>query len=112
MSSDSKQMMGFTLNLGRKKCAQSDYFACVLFHQGETKVIDTTQLESIRKRVRPIDMQSDFESRKLWNNVTEALQRNDVDGATQHKHFLEERQRQGEKYRRETTTQFPTRVSP
>jgi hypothetical protein len=52
------------------------------------KEIDTTQLKTCRKWVRPLSLQGDFESRKLWRNVTEALQSGSIDEATQHKQFV------------------------
>lgn len=63
----------------------------------------------IRKKVRPIDKQGDFESRRLWQHVTNALRINDVNTATEHKRFLEERQREGERHRKETNTLYPTK---
>ena len=56
--------------------------------QGQTKVMDTTKMLTVRKCVRPLSLQGDFESRKLWQNVTNALKSNDIDTATQHKRFV------------------------
>ena len=56
--------------------------------QGESTVVDTQSLKTIRKCVRPISAQSNFESRRLWQNVTENLKKGDIDTATQHKRFV------------------------
>ena len=56
--------------------------------QGESKVIDVNKLDTIPKCVRPIKQQGDFESRKLWQHVTNALRVGDVSTATEHKHFV------------------------
>ncbi len=60
----------------------------VLPFQGQNKVMDTTKMSTVRKCVRPLSVQGDFESRKLWQNVTNALKSNDIDTATQHKRFV------------------------
>ncbi|XP_013420807.1 oxysterol-binding protein-related protein 11 isoform X1 [Lingula anatina] len=73
---------------------------------GTSKVIDVSKLEIKRKKVRPMSKLGDFESRKLWQHVTNALKLGDIETATEHKRFLEERQREGEKYRKETNTPF------
>lgn len=67
-----------------------------------------TQLRIWHKRVRPTEMQGEFESRKLWHHVTNALKVGDVNTATEHKKFLEERQREGERHRKDTGSEFPT----
>ncbi|XP_033751358.1 oxysterol-binding protein-related protein 11-like isoform X1 [Pecten maximus] len=79
------------------------------YANGETKIIDVNNLNILRKRVRPLGKQGDYESRKLWEHVTNALKIGDVNTATEHKHFLEERQREGERHRKETSTDFPTK---
>uniref|UniRef100_A0A8C6XS79 Oxysterol-binding protein-related protein 10 n=1 Tax=Naja naja TaxID=35670 RepID=A0A8C6XS79_NAJNA len=74
------------------------------YSNGETKVIDTTKLPIIRKKIRPISKQGPFESRHLWQHVTAALKEGDIDVATEHKHVLEERQRKEERQRATTNT--------
>uniref|UniRef100_A0A8C5RQ05 Oxysterol binding protein like 10 n=1 Tax=Laticauda laticaudata TaxID=8630 RepID=A0A8C5RQ05_LATLA len=74
------------------------------YSNGETKVIDTTKLPTIRKKIRPISKQGPFESRHLWQHVTAALKEGDIDVATEHKHVLEERQRKEERQRATTNT--------
>ncbi|XP_032091518.1 oxysterol-binding protein-related protein 10 isoform X2 [Thamnophis elegans] len=74
------------------------------YSNGETKVIDTTKLPIIRKKIRPISKQGPFESRRLWQHVTAALKEGDIDVATEHKLFLEERQRKEERQRATSNT--------
>ncbi|XP_069586126.1 oxysterol-binding protein-related protein 10 [Ranitomeya imitator] len=63
------------------------------YNSGETKVIDTTKLSVIRKKIRPVAKQGPTESRRIWENVTNALKADNVDAASEHKHQLEEKQR-------------------
>ncbi|XP_053385118.1 oxysterol-binding protein-related protein 11-like isoform X3 [Mercenaria mercenaria] len=79
------------------------------YANGETKVINVHDNHIWRKRVRPVEKQGDFESRKLWQHVTNALRVGDINTATEHKKFLEERQREGERHRKDTNTHFPTK---
>ncbi|XP_072139635.1 oxysterol-binding protein-related protein 10 isoform X2 [Mobula birostris] len=74
------------------------------YSNGETKVIDTTKLPEIRKRIRPIQKQGLLESRRLWELVTNALKVGDIDAATENKHLLEEQQRTEERQRAATNT--------
>ena len=60
----------------------------MLLSQGDRKQIDVTELALHRKRVRPVTLQHSFESRRLWQNVTDALLQNDVEEATKHKRFV------------------------
>lgn len=53
--------------------------------QSKLTVIDTQKLAVHRKRVRPLNKQGDYESRKLWQHVTNALRLNDIETATEHK---------------------------
>uniref|UniRef100_A0A6I8PG51 Oxysterol-binding protein n=1 Tax=Ornithorhynchus anatinus TaxID=9258 RepID=A0A6I8PG51_ORNAN len=69
------------------------------YSNGETKVIDTTALPVIPKKIRPVAKQGPFESRHLWQHVTSSLKSGNIDAATKYKHHLEERQRTEEKQR-------------
>ena len=60
----------------------------LFLQQGQNKVIDTATMKTIKKYVRPLALQSDNESRRLWQNVTNALKNNDINLATQHKRFV------------------------
>uniref|UniRef100_A0A8C1FYA6 Oxysterol-binding protein n=1 Tax=Cyprinus carpio TaxID=7962 RepID=A0A8C1FYA6_CYPCA len=79
------------------------------YTSGETHVVDVTKLPVTRKRVRPNELQGPYESRRLWQHVTESLKERDMDKATEHKHFLEERQRKEERLRAETQTPWRTK---
>ncbi|KAG9476117.1 hypothetical protein GDO78_002939 [Eleutherodactylus coqui] len=63
------------------------------YNSGETKVIDTTKLSVIRKKIRPLQKQGPTESRRIWENVTNALKADNIEEASEYKHQLEERQR-------------------
>ncbi|XP_017279823.2 oxysterol-binding protein-related protein 10 [Kryptolebias marmoratus] len=69
------------------------------YSSGETKVIDTTKLPVIRKKLRPLEKQGRTESRRLWQHVTKSLKEGNMDEATEHKHRLEESQRVDERQR-------------
>ncbi|XP_054828188.1 oxysterol-binding protein-related protein 11 isoform X2 [Eublepharis macularius] len=79
------------------------------YSNGETKCMDLTKLSVTRKLVRPLEKQGPFESRKLWQHVTESLREGDIDKATEHKKALEERQRNEERHRAETGTPWHTK---
>ncbi|XP_061442024.1 oxysterol-binding protein-related protein 10 isoform X2 [Rhineura floridana] len=74
------------------------------YSNGETKVIDTTKLPIIRKKIRPVAKQGPFESRHLWQHVTNALKEGNITVATDHKQILEERQRVEERQRATSNT--------
>uniref|UniRef100_UPI0037E95CA5 oxysterol-binding protein-related protein 10-like n=1 Tax=Semicossyphus pulcher TaxID=241346 RepID=UPI0037E95CA5 len=69
------------------------------YSSGENKVIDTSKLPIIRKKMRPLEKQGQYESRRLWQHVTASLKAGNMEAATEHKHFLEERQRSEGKQR-------------
>ncbi|KAJ8350616.1 hypothetical protein SKAU_G00257460 [Synaphobranchus kaupii] len=79
------------------------------YSNGDTRVVDVTKLPVTKKRLRPIEQQGPFESRRLWQHVTESLRQKDMDKATEHKRHLEERQRTEERHRTETETAWRTR---
>ncbi|KAL4618092.1 oxysterol-binding protein-related protein 11 isoform X1 [Arapaima gigas] len=79
------------------------------YSNGETRTVDVTKLPVTKKRVRPVDQQASYESRRLWQRVTEALRQKDIDKATEHKRFLEERQRTEERHRTERDIPWRTR---
>jgi hypothetical protein len=53
-----------------------------------TKAIDVNKLQRRRKRVRPLGLQRECESRRLWQQVTEALRAGDTDVATSQKKMV------------------------
>lgn len=57
--------------------------------------------QRLKKRVVPIDQQEAFESERLWQHVTQAINDKDQNRATQEKFVLEEAQRQEARERAE-----------
>lgn len=70
---------------------------------------DTKTTPVIKKNVRPIAEQSEFESRRLWKDVTYYLKSKQLDKATESKSFLEQRQREGAKERSEKSIKWQTK---
>lgn len=81
-----------------------------LISNGTKKVIDTAKFPACPKRVRPICKQGSFESRRLWQHVTASLKNGDVNTATEHKKYLEERQRNEEKARNAANKAWETKL--
>uniref|UniRef100_A0A8C2X3A4 Oxysterol-binding protein n=1 Tax=Cyclopterus lumpus TaxID=8103 RepID=A0A8C2X3A4_CYCLU len=78
---------------------------------GENTVfIDTRRIGIIKKKVRKLEDQLDYESRRLWRDVTLNLKRRDIDAATDAKHRLEEKQRAEARERKENEQQWETRL--
>ncbi|XP_067843412.1 oxysterol-binding protein-related protein 11 isoform X2 [Heptranchias perlo] len=79
------------------------------YNNGDTRVIDVTKLPVTKKRVRPTEKQGHYESRRLWQHVTEALRIRNIEKATEYKSLLEERQRTEARHRAETETPWQTK---
>ncbi|WAR24424.1 OSBL9-like protein, partial [Mya arenaria] len=62
---------------------------------------NTTIWAKYNTGVRPRELQGAFESRKLWEEVTMNLRAGNVEKATEHKQFLEQRQREEAKDRKD-----------
>ncbi|XP_038615943.1 oxysterol-binding protein-related protein 9 isoform X4 [Tachyglossus aculeatus] len=78
---------------------------------GENTVfIDTKKLPIIKKKVRKLEDQKEYESRSLWKDVTYNLKIRDIDAATAAKHRLEEKQRAEARERKEKEMQWETRL--
>ncbi|KAM4641153.1 oxysterol-binding protein-related protein 9 isoform 3-T3 [Discoglossus pictus] len=78
---------------------------------GENAVfIDTKKMPTVKKKVRKLEDQLDYESRRLWRDVTYNLKVKDIDAATDAKHRLEERQRAEALERKENEAQWETRL--
>ncbi|KAI5121130.1 hypothetical protein M0805_002802 [Coniferiporia weirii] len=56
-------------------------------------LIDLSPLLIVPKRVRPLEMQHAYESRRLWEGVTSRLLAKEYSEATRNKHTIEQRQR-------------------
>jgi len=67
------------------------------------------KLTKSKKKVRHFDSQNDWESRRHWINMTEALRRGDMDGAQDVKIKFEGEQRKLEKERRQNGTRYEPR---
>ncbi|KAJ3208346.1 Transducin (beta)-like 1, Y-linked [Entophlyctis luteolus] len=86
------------------------YFDRVFINTGEavssstsvaskTVLFDATDAKIAEKIVLPESAMESFESRKLWSNVTKALQERDLQKATDEKFMIEENQRKAGKKR-------------
>ncbi|KAI4466765.1 oxysterol-binding protein-related [Holotrichia oblita] len=86
-------------------------FCCPLSSLKEVEeFINVQHLNVVKKRVQPIIQQQENESRKLWKEVTAGLKFNDIDHATNAKASLEQKQRDEAKYRKDTNTQWETKL--
>ncbi|XP_012990492.1 oxysterol-binding protein-related protein 9 isoform X2 [Esox lucius] len=72
--------------------------------------IDTKKMGCIKKKVRKLEDQLEYESRSLWKDVTVSLKARDIDAATEAKHRLEEKQRAEARERKENEMQWETRL--
>uniref|UniRef100_A0A665U1D4 Oxysterol-binding protein n=1 Tax=Echeneis naucrates TaxID=173247 RepID=A0A665U1D4_ECHNA len=78
---------------------------------GENTIfIDTKRMGIIKKKVRKLEDQLEYESRRLWRDVTLNLKLKDIDAATEAKHRLEEKQRAEARERKENEQQWETRL--
>eukprot|EP00123_Amoebidium_parasiticum_P009767 comp19697_c0_seq2/m.23411 comp19697_c0_seq2/g.23411 ORF comp19697_c0_seq2/g.23411 comp19697_c0_seq2/m.23411 type:complete len:291 (-) comp19697_c0_seq2:111-983(-) len=71
---------------------------------------DTAQIPVIKKACAPLHEQGDFESRRLWHEVTLALRDRDMDRATFYKSKLEARQREEAQQRAQTGEKWKTKL--
>lgn len=78
--------------------------------QESEKFIDVNALHVIKKQVKPISQQEPNESRRLWKEVTAGLKFNDITKATTAKQTLEQKQRDEAKERKESETEWQTKV--
>lgn len=72
--------------------------------------VDTKTLPIIKKQVAPISEQDEFESRNIWKDVTVALKKQDVNGATKAKYDIEQKQRILAKEREDKSLKWQNRV--
>lgn len=72
----------------------------------KTVLFDTNKATPLKPLVRSLQEQGDFESRKLWKKVTDALANRDHTTATDEKFAIEDHQRKHAKKRAETGTQL------
>ncbi|XP_028407493.1 oxysterol-binding protein-related protein 11-like [Dendronephthya gigantea] len=74
------------------------------------KVLEPKVMTKTCKKLRPLSLQQDNESRKLWNLVTEAVRNDDIDKAAEEKRKLEEDQRVAARQREESETPWKTKL--
>ena len=70
--------------------------------------INTNSMNIVKKQLRAISEQNEYESRKLWREVTYYLRKKQIDLATNAKQLIEQKQREGVKKRKETNTKWQT----
>jgi hypothetical protein len=75
----------------------------------ESVMLDVEHLPVHKKFVTKLDHQGEWESRRVWHNVVEALKKTDHDLATKHKTELEDAQRARKKERDEKNVQYQTK---
>ncbi|XP_066297769.1 oxysterol-binding protein-related protein 9-like isoform X7 [Branchiostoma lanceolatum] len=76
----------------------------------EEVFVDTKKMKIMKKKVQKLEDQGEYESRKLWRRVTEAMTSRDIDSATEAKQFLEERQRRQARERKEAGAKWETKL--
>lgn len=69
------------------------------------QVTDEVRNSRLQRFVVPMEDQSEFESARLWNKVSEAIANDDQNAATEEKSFLEEEQRAAARERKATCTE-------
>uniref|UniRef100_A0A0N8E5Y3 Oxysterol-binding protein n=1 Tax=Daphnia magna TaxID=35525 RepID=A0A0N8E5Y3_9CRUS len=72
--------------------------------------VNVNAMPIVQKRVRPVAEQEEFESRRLWREVTLGLKFNDIDLATKSKSSLEHRQREEARIRKEANEKWETKL--
>ena len=75
----------------------------------ESKSVDTGSLKVFKKRVRPIEVQEENESRRVWKEVTQSLLKGQIDAATSFKSTLENKQREKAKSRVQLSLEHKTK---
>ncbi|XP_055527087.1 oxysterol-binding protein-related protein 9 isoform X2 [Wyeomyia smithii] len=68
--------------------------------------VDVNSIPIFKKKVRPVAEQSEFESRKVWKEVTAGLKMNDIDKATNAKFQVEQKQRAEARERKEASGEW------
>lgn len=66
-----------------------------------------SELLPVPKTVRPVSIQAEFESRKLWQPVTEAILSKQYNAATRNKQIIEQAQRDVAAERTKKSEQHP-----
>lgn len=72
-------------------------------------LINTNAMNVLKKELRAIYEQNESESRKLWREVTYYLRKKQIDQATSAKQLIEQKQRDGVKFRKERNLKWKTK---
>jgi len=72
---------------------------------------DVRELSTERKLVKTVCEQEEYESRRVWRDVTVGLRINDMDKATTAKCAIEQKQREEARLRKENNVAWQTKVS-
>ncbi|CAF0729050.1 unnamed protein product [Brachionus calyciflorus] len=75
-----------------------------IFGSESSKVIKTVDFSGIKpglKRIRPIHLQEENESRRVWDDVCDSLNNFDFESAQNYKHIIEKQQKLTEKLRKD-----------
>ncbi|XP_064626227.1 oxysterol-binding protein-related protein 9-like isoform X2 [Lineus longissimus] len=79
------------------------------FASGRNEIfVDTRNTPIMKKMVQKLEKQGDYESRRLWRDVTYSLKMKNVEKATEGKQKLEQRQREEAKDRKERGVNWET----
>ncbi|XP_063980875.1 oxysterol-binding protein-related protein 9 isoform X2 [Diachasmimorpha longicaudata] len=77
---------------------------------GRTELFaDVTKIPVDKKLVKPVSEQEEYESRKVWREVTVGLKINDMDRATAAKCLIEQKQRDEARIRKENNASWETK---
>ncbi|KAM0737317.1 Oxysterol-binding protein-related protein 9 [Formica fusca] len=77
---------------------------------GRCEVFDVRELSTERKLVKTVCEQEEYESRKVWRDVTVGLRINDMDKATAAKCAIEQKQRDEARFRKENNIAWQTKL--
>ncbi|KAL2726541.1 oxysterol-binding protein-related protein 9 [Vespula squamosa] len=77
---------------------------------GRVETFDVRELPIEKKLVKPICEQEEYESRKVWREVTMGLRINDMDKATAAKYAIEQKQRDEARQRKENNETWQTKL--
>ncbi|XP_046407080.1 oxysterol-binding protein-related protein 11-like isoform X2 [Ischnura elegans] len=78
----------------------------IVYQNGSTKEVNIASLPIVRKRLRKLSKQGEYESRKLWHHVTQAIKNKEFEKATAIKMNIEHQQRILEKNRQQVGAPF------
>ncbi|XP_071440202.1 oxysterol-binding protein-related protein 11-like isoform X1 [Hetaerina americana] len=76
------------------------------YYDGKTKEISIPNLPIYRKRMRKLSKQGEYESRKIWRKVTQAIKKREFEKATEMKMNIEDQQRVLERNRQQVGAPF------